>query len=1055
MANFYDELFPGLDDDKDLKEAIGLIKRMNKEYKSLITDLKSASSEYQKNVNKIVKSTVKLKESLSKLDSTSEENRKRIAQISKETDIASASYERNNQKVKQLQGSVKVLVSEQQKFNEKSKEAIRLDAEKQRLTARLNSLTTKQGKEVAELRVQIQKKNAELKKEARESLGLVSIYQKQSEKMNELAKRYKDLVVAGKANTAEAKRMKRQHDELRATIIKADQSVGHFHKNVGRYTSAMNGLAVAGRQVLGALGFAGVVFGLVNVFKRAVNITKEYEQENAKLAGVLGVTRKETQLLQDDSKRLGATTRRTATQVVELQIAYARLGFTQSEILDVTKATIDGSIALNAELGDTATLVGALIRTFDDLDSADAAGIMDKLTISTQQSSNNFETLSVSLPKVAGAANAMGVSLEDVLSQLGVIQDTTQDASIAGTSLRNIYLALAKSGLTLDEALNKISNSQDQVTTAVELFDKRSAIAALALASQRDRTTELRKELDELGVVAGVVAEQNDTLAGSIDFAESAWQGLILSIEEGSGIIGGFLRGIIDQWTEFLTIITAANEGTINWGEALLAFQNPINAGMVMAKINLKQVVDEQRRSAQEAHNQRIATNLYNEAIEKGQDTFAKFQKANSSFFDDWENNSVVLLAIQEKYNEVLKEQLGIQDEMDTEGIIEALREEIKLRRERLELATSEDEIAALNQQIQARENELNRLSGLGISVADDLKRKSVEVEKAVINIPEELAGATVKSLSKIEEAQLKARIALRDTQQFLNQVFGEGLQLATDLFVGVNNLFFALEQKRIEQDQMRLDRLEEQRERELLIAGENAEARIAINKTFDQKTQDLERSIARRKEKQARAEKAAAIAQATIDTALAVSRTLGQTGFFGIPLSAIVASLGALQIATIAATPIPQFEKGTDNAPGGLAIVGEKGRELVIEPSGNAYLTGNKAELRDIPEGSQILTNAITERILNTGLIDRDMNRDASHKINEGVKAERYGMVVGAIRREMKKSNQEVSESFEKAITNLPEIHQWLMSDGDLKRNARKGFTTQRDVRKENSYGG
>lgn len=1050
MATFYDELFPGLDDDKEIKEAIKLISKLDKVYEDFISGTKSLSSQYKKNVNDIIKTTRDLDKALASLDATSEENRKEIAQISKAADVASASYEKNSKKVKELQGSVKVLVKEQSRFNQKSKETIKLDLEKQKLTARLSSLSKKQSKEIAELRVQIQKKTAETKKEARETLGLVSIYEKQSDRMKQLANRYKDLVVAGKQNTAEAKRLKLQHDQLRATILRADQSVGQFTKNIGRQTVAMKGLAVVGRQVLSALGFTGIIFGLIGVFKSAVRITKEYEQENAKLAGVLAVTREETKELQEDSKRLGATTRRTATQVVQLQIAYARLGFTQSEILDVTEATIDGSIALNAELDDTATLVGALIRTFDSLDAADAEKILDKLTISTQQSSNSFETLSTSLPKVAGAANALGVSLEDVLAQLGVVQDATQDASIAGTSLRNIYLVLAKTGLTLDQALDKISNSQDKVTAAVTLFDKRSAIAALALANQRDRTRELREGLEELGVVQRVVKEQNDTLAGSLDFATSAWQGLVLSVEEGSGIIGGLFRGIIDTWTTFLTLITAANEGTISWGEAIGALQNPVSTALTLAKIKTAEFIKEQERSAEKQSILNQAQFLYAEALENGFDTFDLFVKKVGPALDQNINKVDVLTQVQLLYNESLREMFDL-EELSREGIIESLEKEIKLLKEKRDIVTSEDEIEALNMAIKLRENELNRLNELGLTVADKVKRKSVEVEKAVLEIPKTLAGATTKVLTDSEKAFLKWRTTIFNIQQTINQAFGEGLQLATDLFVGVTDLFAAMEEKRIQAGEKRIEDLEIQRERELTIAGDNVDARIAIEDKFNQRIQQIEADIARRKRKQAVAEKAAAIAQATIDTALAVSKTLGQTGFLGIPLAAIVGALGALQIATIAATPIPQFEKGTENAPGGLAMVGEKGRELVMEPSGKTYLTGDKAELRDIPEGSKILTNAITENILNKASRDKEINEEGSQKIRSS-QGDRESIISKRIEMIMERDSDKIIQGISESISNLP-VSEMKFGKRGLRRDVRKGSTLQTEVQNENRF--
>ena len=102
--------------------------------------------------------------------------------------------------------------------------------------------------------------------------------------------------------------------------------------------------------------------------------------------------------------------------MTQLQIAYARLGFTQNEIINLTEGTIAGSIALNAELDETANLTGAIVRTFDDLKTTDAARIQDVLAAATQKSALNFEKLQTSLPIVAGAANAVGIPFTKLVS---------------------------------------------------------------------------------------------------------------------------------------------------------------------------------------------------------------------------------------------------------------------------------------------------------------------------------------------------------------------------------------------------------------------------------------------------------------------------------------------------------------------------------------------------------------------------------------------------------------------------------------------------------------
>jgi hypothetical protein len=89
----------------------------------------------------------------------------------------------------------------------------------------------------------------------------------------------------------------------------------------------------------------------------------------------------------------------------------------------------------------------------------------------------------------------------------------------------------------------------------------------------------------------------------------------------------------------------------------------------------------------------------------------------------------------------------------------------------------------------------------------------------------------------------------------------------------------------------------------------------------------------------------------------------------YGPPLGYIFAALnavlGAVQIGVIASQPIPQFAKGTRRAPRGMAIVGERGRELIAGPDGLALSPGT-ASLVNLGRGGQrIYNNRETEMIL------------------------------------------------------------------------------------------
>lgn len=156
------------------------------------------------------------------------------------------------------------------------------------------------------------------------------------------------------------------------------------------------------------------------------------------------------------------------------------------------------------------------------------------------------------------------------------------------------------------------------------------------------------------------------------------------------------------------------------------------------------------------------------------------------------------------------------------------------------------------------------------------------------------------------------------------------------------------------------LTNLEKQKEAELKAVGNNQAAQDAINKKYAKEEAILKR-------KQAKADRDNAVFQVLINTSQAVQKAVAASPLtFGLPWSAAAAAIGALQVAAILSRPLPQFEKGTENAPEGLALVGEKGKEMVIDPSGKLRIVGEDGpEITYLKGGSKVKTAQKTKEIL------------------------------------------------------------------------------------------
>lgn len=63
-----------------------------------------------------------------------------------------------------------------------------------------------------------------------------------------------------------------------------------------------------------------------------------------------------------------------------------------------------------------------------------------------------------------------------------------------------------------------------------------------------------------------------------------------------------------------------------------------------------------------------------------------------------------------------------------------------------------------------------------------------------------------------------------------------------------------------------------------------------------------------------------------------------------------------------------PQYAKGTRGKghPGGIAMIGEEGRELVKLPDGRTFVSPDSHTLLNLPKGTHVIPNRITEKLLN-----------------------------------------------------------------------------------------
>jgi TP901 family phage tail tape measure protein len=417
--------------------------------------------------------------------------------------------------------------------------------------------------------------DSELKKVNREANKLVREHQSIGRILKNLnGASLNDLTKAKRVLNREVKELGRGTKEWKASMGNLKKVNGELRKvrgEMGQMQTPMQRLTNLAKGLLPAFGFAA----FLRVLRNANQISMEFSASQSNLAAVLGKTKAEIKDLTKDAIRYGSVTKFTAQQVTDLQTAYARLGFTQDEIRASTKATLDLAAATNAELGPAAKTVGVALNAFG-LSAAYAGDVAATLAVATSRSALSFEDYETILSTLGPIAKSFNFGLEDTIALAGKLKDAGFDASSASTATRNILLNLADSNGKLAQALGRPIKSLDDLVpalaelqskgvdlnTTLQLTDKRSVAAFNTFLRTAGATLELRDAItgvnDEL---QQMVETQLDNLKGDLTILDSAWQGFILSIEEGDGIIARFSRVTIKFLTD--SLIKLANVSLI------------------------------------------------------------------------------------------------------------------------------------------------------------------------------------------------------------------------------------------------------------------------------------------------------------------------------------------------------------------------------------------------------------------------------------------------------------------------------------------------------------
>ncbi len=192
----------------------------------------------------------------------------------------------------------------------------------------------------------------------------------------------------------------------------------------------------------GAMTNFYTALGAGYAFLKPVKIAAEFEQAMVRVGAMSGSTADELRKLTTEARRLGAETVYSAKEVASAQNNLATAGFKANEIVDVMPGLLGLADAGMSDLSATSEIAAAILRGFS-FDASEMGHVADALTAAFTASSSSLESLGETMKYIAPVASAIGSSLEESLGAAALLSNVGIQGSMAGTSLRSLYLRLA------------------------------------------------------------------------------------------------------------------------------------------------------------------------------------------------------------------------------------------------------------------------------------------------------------------------------------------------------------------------------------------------------------------------------------------------------------------------------------------------------------------------------------------------------------------------------------------------------------------------------------
>lgn len=825
------------------------------------------------------------------------------------------------------------------------------------------------------------------------AIATTGSYNEMKASMLQLEKEYYNLSQAAREG-AKGMDILNNIGKLNQQLKNIDAQMGNYQRNVGNYASGWNGLNVSIQQIARELPALSVN---ANTFFLAISNNLPMFVDELKKARI--------------EYELAKKSNQTAIPVFKQVL---------SSLLSWQTALVVGITILSSYGNEITKWVGSLFDARKELDALEE--LQKDFNKAQLDGAKNAQDEAVRLNILYRAATNLERPMKERLTAVKELKreyptyfNNIKDENILVGNASDSYInlaasivAVAKARATEDIMVEKAKERIALQTQYNELIRKSSEAALkyqekanegplLFALPESVKATKFQKEADEVYDKLKKVENEIKELADSVNIDDLLFDPKKTS--KAADDLAQYMGNLRNKMAD-LSVSLIEDEHERNLAAIEKEYKDQIEAikGYSEEENKLREMLAQERKQKIAKENEEYAKKLAEaekkriEEKKKYTDEMLRLEEEQSSLriaatstgYKELENiitqNYSKGLMSRKEYDEAMRE-------LEKQAANEQLQIQIDAAEKMIEIAeasgvVSKQQIETLRESIKAMEAEIGSINAddqlKKAEEQQDITRRNFEVLKGYSSALKDLASDIDSPFAGIFDGMDKGFSIMSDkiSGVWKELTDGEKMERTTEMWAsmvsGIGEMISSIYDRQIEAIEAEQEANEKAGEEEIsriedleergAITTEEAEARkrAAENKTA-QKNAELEKKKATLRTKQAKFEKATSIAEAAIQIAGGILQTIKQLGFpAAIPMIAALGAMGAIQLATIIATPIPKYAKGTDSHKGGLAVVGDGGVPETIVTDKGAYITPSVPTLVDIPKGAKVIPYAV-----------------------------------------------------------------------------------------------